>query len=759
LTDPASPQAPLDALWLFVVGAISAVGLTLIADTTAPPAAAAALGVAGGLALIAGFHSDGRRRLLFLLIAGMALGGWRGMEETQHRSNLETLLESPSPVALRVDMTILEGWSTGRWGHTTKARIHDASHSSRTVDLPRRCRLEARTSAPNIDLPRPGTRIRALVTIKGKAERPLLVAASPDLLQQLKAPRGAPAARDYLAASLVTAAGTDPARIRAAELAAALALGRRDLVPAHRRQGWRASGMGHALAVSGLHVGIISGTLWLIAVMLGLQPTTTRWILLLAVPGYTILAGAAPSAVRACLMVCLYLGARLMGRAAMPLGTVLVAAVLMLLVSPGLILEAGFQLTVCVTAALIRWTPPLVKWLRGPRWLRGAIAVPIVAQLAAAPIVAVHFKTVTPLAAVVNLAIPLLLTPTIPLAVASVILAPLWPGGAGWILELIRISTDALWVVGGLGRHWALVVPTLPVFILFLLVAAGLPSLRYDRFGRVGGIVWIALILVSPVGFFLHRDTAGDRAELLPIGDGLALTLTTGGRTTLFDGGHYRSEAAEMLADSGCRRLAAVIVSHGDDDHAGGIRRVLQSTATERLIMPSWLMSEETIVPILRAARHAGTAISTVARGSLIRSGPLRFDILWPPAGRTDLTNNDRSLVIRAQTPSGPIVLTGDIGAAVEKTLTHASNLKADILLAPHHGSASSSSSRFLDAVSPDLVLIPAGPNNRHNHPHPTILSRLSKRGLPFVYPARDGRCGARADDSGQWKTYSNAPP
>lgn len=210
-----------------------------------------------------------------------------------------------------------------------------------------------------------------------------------------------------------------------------------------------------------------------------------------------------------------------------------------------------------------------------------------------------------------------------------------------------------------------------------------------------------------------------------------------------------------MLADTGCRRLAAVIVSHGDEDHSGGIQRVLESMTTERLIMPSWLMSEEVVVPILRAARHAETEISTVARGSLIRSGPLMFEILWPPAGRADLTNNDRSLVIRAKTRSGSIVLTGDIGATIEKTVAHASNLKADILLAPHHGSASSTSDRLLDAVSPDLVLIPAGPNNHHHHPHSTVLNRLSKRGLPFVYPARDGRCGARPIAGGHWQAYS----
>ncbi|MCK5377743.1 MAG: DNA internalization-related competence protein ComEC/Rec2 [Acidobacteria bacterium] len=757
MTGLASRQASLDALWSFVFGIISAIGLVIITESSGPSALIATLGAAGGLALLAALRADGRSRVVLLLVAGIALGGWRGLGETRRLGALDTLLENPSPAALRVTMTVLEGWTTSRWGHTTRVRVQDASHASQGVDLPRRCRLEVRNSANDIELPPAGADIRALVALKGTAQRPLLVAASPNLLEILRSSNGAPAVREFLAASLVRAAGTDPGRIRSAELAAALALGRRDMVPAHRRQGWRSSGLSHALAVSGLHVGIVSGTFWLIGVIIGLRPTAIRWALLLVVPSYTILAGAAPSAVRACLMVCLYLAARLLGRAAMPLGTVLTAASVMLLVSPGLILDPGFQLTVGVTAALIRWAPPLTERLRGPRWLRGAAAIPVVAQIAAAPIVAVHFKTATPLAAVVNLAIPLLLTPAIPLAVAAVILAPIWQGAAGWILELIRALTDALWVIGSLGRHWTLIVPTLPSFILLLLVAAGLPALRYDRLGRAAGAAWITLILVSPIGWFLHRSPHGDRAELLPIGDGLALTLTAGDRTLLFDGGHYRSEAAEMLADTGCRHLAAVIVSHGDEDHAGGIQRVLESAKTDRLVMPSWLMAESEIVPILRAARHSGTPISMVAQGSIVRLGPSRLDVLWPPAGRTNLSNNDRSLVIRARTPSGPIILTGDIGAGIERTLARTSNLKGDVLLIPHHGSASSTSGRLLDAVSPSFALIPAGQRNRHHHPHPTVLDRLSARGISFVFPARDGRCGARPVGNGRWEAYTEA--
>jgi len=754
LPEPRDRQKTLEALWTFFVGVAGGTGVSVLTATTATRPLVLALGAVGILALFAGL-SGHRRRVLLLLIAGMALGGRQGLEENHHLDALTSLYEQPSPAAPRVTMTILEGWSKSRWGQTTTIRVEDASIAGNEVVLPGRCRLEVRGSI--ITLPSPGTTVQGLVALKGYPERPLLVAASHSLLHTLHPARGAPAFRDFLAQSLMKAAETDPGRIRAAELAAALALGRRDLVPTHRRRGWRSSGLAHALAVSGLHVGIVSATLWLLGVMVGLRPTVIRWALLSAVPIYTILAGAAPSAIRACLMVCLYLVARLLGRAALPLGTILTAASVMLLVSPALILNAGFQLTVVVTAALIRWASPLTQWLRGPRWLRGAIAVPLVAQVGATPIVAFHFRTATPAAAVVNLAVPLLLTPTIPLAVLAVALAPFHIPGVSLILDLIRVLTDMLWFIGGLGRHWMVIVPSVHGAILLVLVVSALAALRYDRPGRVGATVWIALILLLPLGWIVETrlERTGDQVEMLPVGEGLALTLRTGGRTLLFDGGRFRSEAAEMLIDGGTGHLATVVVSHGDEDHSGGIVGILKSLSVDRLILPWWLMSRPEVVPILRAARHSETAIKIIARGSVLHSGSARLDVLWPPADMARRTDNDNSLVIRGRAPAGVILLTADIGSAIERTLARSTNLEAEILLAPHHGSASSTSQFFLEEVSPSLVLIPAGPRNRHHHPSPVVLQRLTARSIPCIYPARDGRCGARPNSDGRWQTYT----
>ena len=748
----ASRQALLDPLWALTTGIAAGIGLVVALSVSGSRPAAFALCLSGILLAAAGLRLDGRRRVLLLLAAGLTLGTGRGLIESGRTMHLARMIEDPSPIALRVEATILEGWATGRWGRTTRVRVSRAERPSEKIDLPRCCRLEVRNVDPAVALPLPGTPVRVLAALKGPPERPLLVVASPNIIESTGPPAGLPALRDHFTRSLIRAAGTDVDRLRAAELAAALALGRRDVLPDHRRQGWRNSGLGHALAVSGLHVGIVAGTLWLIGVALGTRPRRIRAILLVIVPLYTVLAGAAPSAVRACVMLCLYLGARLLGRAVLPLGAILAATAAMLLIDPSLIDDAGFHLTVVVTAALIRWSPSLTDFLRGPRWLRAALAVPLVAQAAAAPLIALHFRKLIPLAALVNLAVPLLLTPAIPLSVAAAGLAPLWPGGAGILLDLIGDITGLLWTVGSVGRSWILVTPAVPhLAVIFLTLAAPI-ALRYDRWGRAAGIAWLILLLLFPVSLIRTADRGVDTAELLPVGEGLSLLMETGDGTFLFDAGRSPLEAARLLADNGVRRLDLVFASHGDADHIGGLVSVLRSTRVDRLVVPSWLNSDPAAVPVLRAARLRGTSIVPVARGSIVRAGTTRLDVLWPPAVDPPRIDNDRSLVVRVRTPSGAVLLTADISASIEAELARSSLLRADVLLTPHHGSRTSTSTAFLDAVAPGIVLIPAGPRNHHHHPHPSILDRLSAREISFVYPLRDGQCGARADGPHQWR-------
>jgi competence protein ComEC len=556
-----------------------------------------------------------------------------------------------------------------------------------------------------------------------------------------------------LAARLLDSAGTDIRRIRAAELAATLSVGRRDLVPRERRDGWRRSGLAHVLAVSGLHVGLVGGMTWLILVVLGATPRTTRLAVLIVLPAYALLAGASPSAVRAAIMGMVYLGARLAGRALVPMAAVLLTAFVLLLADPSLVAEISFQLTVLLTAALVRWGPPLAAAIPAPRWLAAVIAVPVVAQLAAAPLVAHHFQAAVPGAVLANLVVPLLLGPVVVASVAATALAPVWPTAAGWLVEIVGAGGTLLWYCGAPGRALELVPPPLPFPLLVVLVAAGLAALLPGRPGRTGATAYLTAITLSAVWWLVLPPPSGTEIELLPVSHGLAMRIGTQDHQVLLDGGGRRREAAVLLAGSRVRRLAAVIASHSDEDHIAGIELVLRTFSTDRLILPKWMLQSRESLGMIRIARRRDVEIVPVARGSTVDIGPASMEVLWPPAVDPPEIENERSLVAMLRLNGGTTLLTSDIGRSTELRLLEMGVLSSEILLAPHHGSRHSSSPPFLDAVRPRLALIPAGPENLHNHPHPEVLDRFDGRGIDYRMPIRDGRCGARWID-GEWKLY-----
>jgi competence protein ComEC len=742
----------LRPLWMLATGAVA--GIVWTRSVVQPGALHGVLILLGISAVVAGVAGRRRRPWMIWLLAGLALAGGRGLQATGDRLELEERVASVSNLALRLEATVKDGWSRSRWGWQTRAVIDRAEHRQTPVTLPRTCRLEVRGAAEPWSLPDPGTRFTVLATVRGQPERPLLVASSARLLEEVAAPAGLPRLRDRLAQSLLKAAGTDLQRIRAAELAAVLAVGRRDLLPAERRQGWRRSGMAHLLAVSGLHVGLLAAAVWLLATfVLGLGPTASRWLLLLVLPAYALLAGAAPSAVRAALMGMTYLGARLLGRALLPMAAVLLAALAMLLHDPALVADAGFQLTVVITAALVRWAPAMSEWLPGPRWLGATLAVPLIAQATAAPIVGWHFRSAVPGAFIANLAVPPLMAPALLLALSAVVVAPLWSTGAAWLLDLLALLERCLWWCGAPGRAAELVVAALPLLLLVALVLAGWLALQAGAMARYGAAAWIILIVAGGAWQLLRSGPAAGQVILMPVADGAAALLPTAAGPVLFDAGRYRNEAAELLADAGAGRLAMVLASHTDEDHIGGLERVISTRPVARLVLPAWMLRDPATVPLLRAARRQGTMVVPVVRGTAITAGDARFEVLWPPLVDPPADENDRSLVIRLRLSRGVVMLTSDVSRQIEARLAGSSSLRCDVLVAQHHGSKSSTSPVLLDAARPAVVLIPAGRGNTHGHPHPRVTERIAARQLPFRYPARDGWCGARLEQA-SWRAF-----
>ena len=741
----------LRPLWWLATGATLGAVAAIAADV-ALPAVVGRLLIGTGAAAAAAALAVPRWWPLWLL-AGLALGGGRGVDATSERLAIAELAATDGAAALRIEVNVREGWEASRWGWRTTVAVDEARHREQTLHLRGQWRLEVRGATASRGLPAPGSVVAAMATVRGDDDRPMLVVDSPRLLEVSAGPSGLPALREHLSRTVLAAARTDLGRIRAAEMAAALALGRRDLLARERRDGWRRSGLAHLLAVSGLNVGMVAGGIWLALTALRLHPRRVRWLMLAAVPAYTLLAGAAPSAVRSALMAALYLGGRQLGRAAIPMSSLLLAATALIVAEPLLVADPGFQLTVLVTAALVRWVPPVAERLPMPRRLAMVVAVPVVAQAAATPIVAAHFHNAVPGGLVANLLVPPLLAPSLGLSLLAVLCSPLWPGGAAVVLDLVGLTERLLWLGGAPGRALEVVVPGTPAVVVAAVAVAGWLALRPGRTGAVGAAAWCGLLAALAGWWALRPPPAPLRVALLEIADGLAATVATRDGVILVDGGRWLDQAAELLADDGVRRLAAVVASHPDEDHLGGLARVLEVVAVERLVLPAWSRSSEAMAPLLRTARRRGTAVVPAARGSVVRVGGTAMRVLWPPARLGGNVDNDRSLVVRVETEAGAVLVTADIDRTVERRLARTSHLRSAVLVVPHHGSRESCSDSLLDAVDPEVVLVPAGPLNRHHHPSPEVLDRVARRSLPVRYPARDGRCGARLVD-GRWEPF-----
>ncbi|HSN55977.1 MAG TPA: MBL fold metallo-hydrolase, partial [Candidatus Sulfomarinibacteraceae bacterium] len=368
------------------------------------------------------------------------------------------------------------------------------------------------------------------------------------------------------------------------------------------------------------------------------------------------------------------------------------------------------------------------------------------------------FASAVPGAALANVAVPWLLTPVVLAAVAATAAAPLAPALAGGLLTLVGQGERGLWLLGTPGRAGELVPPGLPPGRLVAIAVAGIAALLPGRPARVAGAAYLLILAVAVGWWRLAPPAGGTVVELLPVADGLSVRIGHRATQLLLDGGARRRDAATCLAAARVRHLDAVLASHGDGDHVEGLGLVLATVDTDRLVLPAWLAASPEAVPLLRVARRRGITISPVVRGSRLTVGDTILEVLWPPAADPPADDNERSLVVRVGLGPDAVLLTGDIGRATEALLARSTNLASAVLLVPHHGSRLSASPSLLDAAAPEVALIPAGPDNLHGHPHPSVLARLDERGIHSRMPVRDGRCGARLQH-GRWLPYPELPP
>ena len=217
------------------------------------------------------------------------------------------------------------------------------------------------------------------------------------------------------------------------------------------------------------------------------------------------------------------------------------------------------------------------------------------------------------------------------------------------------------------------------------------------------------------------------------------MLVRTGNHALLYDTGAGRengfsrgeSTVLPALRALGVRRLDKVVVSHGDNDHAGGLPAIRRG------------------IPI-GAVEAAGDADSPCRAGASWRWDGVRFSYVWPPPGSSD-DDNGHSCVLRIQAGARSVLLTGDIDAEAEQALLarDGAALHAELMSVPHHGSATSSSAEFLDAVRPHHALVSTGFQNRFRHPRAEVIDRYRMRNIPVLNSVAEGWVELAGDPAG----------
>jgi competence protein ComEC len=533
----------------------------------------------------------------------------------------------------------------------------------------------------------------------------------------------------------------------------ALVLGDGDALGYDQRQTIAAVGLAHLLAVSGLHVALVSGTLvrslcWIArGSALGFDPR--RLAAAIGVPLtllYAEFAGGSPSAWRAAVTAVLTWTLVAVGRRPSASAVTAAAALLLSIRDPAMALRPAFLLSIVATSAILSAprAPKAQRWA----WLRASATISARTLIATTPMVWWWFGGVPLIGWLANiLVLPFGNWVLIPLAhlfaVATWLPAVTRPLGAALTVAVNALLSfcDAL-APWSLPRHLPpldLVQGLVVLGACVLLLVAGTWRLRAAIFAAAT-ILWLA----ADLALILREHPKGElRISFVDVGQGdAALIDLPNGQLALVDtgqGGRHPAvrELRQLLASRRRSRIDIVVITHGHPDHYGGLSPLLDEVEIGELWLNGQLLIEErdgTMERLVSAALARGTRLRLVPElcGATRRFGEASVEILWPcPRYDPALDLNDNSITLRLVLGRRSFLLTGDLEAESERRLVEAGRIQpTDVLKVAHHGSQTSTTPAFLAAASPSIAVVSSGAGNLYGHPSPTVLARLHRAGV-----------------------------
>ncbi|WP_181438810.1 DNA internalization-related competence protein ComEC/Rec2 [Paenibacillus sambharensis] len=593
---------------------------------------------------------------------------------------------------------------------------------------------------------------------------------------------------------------------------------REDLDPDRYRQ-FAELGLTHILAISGLHVAVFIGGLGWVLRRLRITRESMYTLLIAAVPLYVVMAGAAPSVMRAGIMAVIGLAAAKYHLLKDGLHVLSAAALLMLVWDPYYLTEVSFQLSFTVTAGLILGVPRVRALLpKGGKWkaLLDLAAVSMVAQAVSFPLSIYYFNQFHLLSLPANmLLVPFISMLVLPLGSAALLLSFAWfPAGraAAWLAEWANDTTYALSSLLEKGRMFRLIWPSPPAWwivlwyavllLLFNLLARRSISYQADRSSFRLGTSWVPVLLLVCMALYAYTPDRFQQTAVvsfLDVGQGDAVLIRTpAGKHYLIDGGgtvSFRKPGEEwrerhdpyevgkdtvvpLLMKRGVHTLDAVIVSHLDTDHIGGLQAVLDTIPVRMLIWNGTVKSSPDASQLLATAvRRNITVIAAHRDLPEYRTDQYSsFHFLWPypqvqeesaeaPSSGSGMSaalpeapdQNELSVSLLWTLYDRTFLFAGDSGSVSEEAMLAAEQghpagpalsakdeygakgTSVDVMKLSHHGSRHSSSASWLAYWQPVETVVSAGRKNLYGHPHPDVLQRVRNAGAALRRTDKQG--------------------